>query len=250
MTPEEIYAVWAPGTSPWSAWAKPVLFTVLNRVTAPPELVLPEDLPWVRGEAARTTAVVVDLPGEAAVLAGLALARQGYQPVPLFNGCLAPGMVVDVTPLAAALLAGSGVLRQQRISRDAPPAFLLDSRRQTGKELVLPGRFDNRWAVVPQDMPSGNHLRAAGIGAVLVRAAKIQEDLTHILCRYQEAGLVLSQVVDDLRQAQPLAVTAPFGFRSFWYRLGVFAGLRRNSAGGFGAVVPQPGSSGSRHRFS
>lgn len=243
MMPEEVYDLWAPESSPWSAWAKPVLFAALNRVSAPPELVLPEDLAWAPDSTART-AVVVDLPGEAAVLTGLALARRGYQPVPLFNGCLASGMVVDVAPLAAALLGGAEPLRHQPPAKAAPPAFLLDSRRREGKEQVRPGRFDNRWAVVPQDMPSGNRLREAEIGAVLVRAATVQEDLTHILCRYQQAGIRLQQVPDDLAEPQPLTVSPPSGFRSLWYRLGVFAGLRRNSAGGFGAIVPQPGSAG------
>ena len=147
MMPEEVYDLWAPESSPWSAWAKPVLFAALNRVSAPPELVLPEDLAWVPDSTART-AVVVDLPGEAAVLTGLALARRGYQPVPLFNGCLASGMVVDVAPLAAALLGGAERLRHQPPAKAVPPAFLLDSRRREGKEQVRPGRFDNRWAVV------------------------------------------------------------------------------------------------------
>lgn len=243
MTSEETYAVWAPEASPWSAWAKPILFTVLDRAAPAPELALPEALGWLP-EATARTAVVVDLPGEAAVLTGLALAERGYQPVPLFNGCLAPGMVIDVAPLAAALLAGTDRLQRRPPTREAPPAFLLDSRRREGKGLLAPGRFDNRWAVVPQDMPSGNHLRLAGLGSVLVRAATVQDDLTHILCRYQQAGLRLSHVSADLAEAQALTVSPPSGWRSLWYRLGVFAGLRRNAAGGFGAVVPQPSSAG------
>jgi hypothetical protein len=243
MTPEEVYALWAPDESPWSAWAKPVLFTALGRVTPPPELLLPAALTWAPSAAARTV-VVVDLPGADAVWAGLALARQGYRPVPLFNGCLAPAMLVDVAPLAAALLAGCAVLSGLTLAREAPPAFLLDSRRRENAQRARPGEFDNRWAVVPQDMPSGNHLRSAGITAVLVRAARIQDDLTHILCRYQQAGVRLVQVADDIGEPQPLTVSEPSRFRSLWYRLGVFAGLRRNSAGGFGAVVPQPSSAG------
>jgi hypothetical protein len=243
MTPEEVYALWAPDESPWSAWAKPVLFTALGRVVAPTLLPLPPDLTWAPAAAARTV-VVVDLPGADAVWAGLALARQGFRPVPLFNGCLAPAMLVDVAPVAAALLAGCAVLREVVLADAAPPAFLLDSRRRENSNRARPGEFDNRWAVVPQDMPSGTHLRAAGITTVMVRAARIQEDLAHILCRYQQAGVRLLHGADDAIPAEPLTVEPPSRFRSLWYCLGVFAGLRRNSAGGFGAVVPQPSSAG------
>jgi hypothetical protein len=41
-----------------------------------------------------------------------------------------------------------------------------------------------------------------------------------------------------------VTVAKPKRFRSIWYRLLAIAGLRRNSAGGFGSVVPQPSSSG------
>jgi len=242
MTPEETYAVWAPDDSRWSAWAKPVLFTALARVTPLAEMALPETLPWA--PPAGRGAVVVDLPGAAAVLAGLALARQGYRPVPLFNGCLASAMIVDVMPLAAALLAGTEVLRGLSLPREAPPAFLLDSKRREGQCAVKPGLFDNRWAVVPQDMPSGTHLRAAGIEAVIVHCDRVAEDLTHILCRYQQAGLRLERVAEGATAAEPLAVSAPRRFHSLLYRFAVLARFRRNSAGGFGAVIPQPSSGG------
>lgn len=246
MTPQEVYAVWAPDESPWSAWAKPVLFTAVGRVTPLEPLPLPDALPWAAG-ASRYTAIVVDLPGEEAVLTGLALARQGYRPVPLFNGCLAPGMIVDVSAAAAALLAGTETLRRLTLPRDAPPVFLLDSRRRAGGAEVAPGLYDNRWAVVPQDMPSGNRLRAGGVESVIVRAAAIDDDLAHILCRYQEAGLRMLHASAGDAPPAPVRVSEPSRFRSLWYRIGVLAGLRRNPAGGFGALVPLPSASGGAH---
>jgi len=44
--------------------------------------------------------------------------------------------------------------------------------------------------------------------------------------------------------ARALVVTPPSRFRSFLYRVIVMAGLRRNSAGGFGSVVPDPSTAG------
>lgn len=251
MTPEQLYDLWAPDTSPWSAWAKPILFATLAPAAAPADAPPLPDASWATTLEAGT-AVIVDLSGPAAVLTGLALAGLGYRPVPLFNGCSAPGMIVDVQPVQELLRRGAGLLRDQTLAPAAPPAFLLDADRLSNAANAIPGRFDNRWAVVPQDFPSANCLQRAGITAVCLVASAVRDDLAHVLRRYQEAGLALSligpqamapQPDTPVSRPQPLAVPRPrFLFRSAWYRLLVLAGLRRNAAGGFGAVVPQPSS--------
>jgi hypothetical protein len=43
---------------------------------------------------------------------------------------------------------------------------------------------------------------------------------------------------------QPLQVRKPSKFRHLWYRALVLLRLRRNSAGGFGSVIPMPSSGG------
>jgi hypothetical protein len=71
----------------------------------------------------------VDLPGAEAVAMGVALAGHGFRPVPLFNGTSGPHEVIEVYPIVRALAAWARTMQTQRLLPDAPPAFLLDSRR-------------------------------------------------------------------------------------------------------------------------
>jgi hypothetical protein len=240
---QALYQVWAPDDGPWSDWAKPVLFAALaGRALAAPEGPPPVGVPWAPSVGLRH-AVVVDLPGGESVQVGLALAARGYQPVPLFNGTAGGNMIVDVSSILIGLLTGAQVLTGRALSPDSLPAFLLDADRQSGAGSVAPGRYDNRWCVLPQDFPSARRLRERDVHGVVVVAATVRPDLAHVLRRYEEDSLPLFQVdpaASGLTTA--LSVPRPSRFRGLWYRIGVVLGLRRNAAGGFGARVPEPGS--------
>jgi len=251
---EELYWAWANQASPWSAWAKPAVFATFNGwPSSPPPLPALPGLPWAR-DLRGDTAVIVDVPDGDAVLAGLALAKAGFQPVPLFNGCAAAYAVVDVSILAAHLASGAEVLRGLALGPDAPPAFLLDAWRRPDRTKANPGRFDNRWVTFPQDFPSARRLAASGITTVVLYAGEVKDDLAHVLMRYKEAGMTMRQVKPEPGEGtaaefasaavRPLAVTKPSRFRSFGFRAALLAGLLRNPAGGFGAKVPQPSSGG------
>jgi hypothetical protein len=69
------------------------------------------------------------------------------------------------------------------------------------------------------------------------------EDLAHVLLRYQEAGIAILSAATD-GGAEPITIAKPNNFGRFWYRALALAGLRRNSAGGFGAVIPARGPGG------
>jgi hypothetical protein len=248
MTNEECFELWAPRGVVWSQWAKPVLFAQLGRQSSgggdPARGDF--DVSWVP-EPRRGTAVIVDLPGADSAAAGLALARRGYRPVPLYNTSLGPSPVVDAEPIARLLAPGAELLREAALPPDAPPAFLLDARRMRPTAAPTPGKFDNRWVVFPQDFPSGTHLLARGIGEVLLLhlGDTPQEDLAHILLRWRQAGLRI--VGADARGAgrpRELTVRVPSMFRRAWHRAMALAGLRRNDAGGFGAVIPVPSAGG------
>lgn len=241
MTREELFAIWAPPVSPWSVWAKPVLFagaplTSTDRVG---ELQSIGALAYVR-----ETALVVDMLGAESLLMGLALAQNGFRPVPLYNSAGAPGELVRMESIARLLAPGAAILKSAHVPADAPPAFLLNSDRLDG-HTTLPGRYDNRWCLVPQDMPSAAFLMSQGVKRVAVVSDKIRTDLSHVLHRYQDAKLELGLVGDLEKGPQPLTVPKPASYRSLWYVMGVFAGLARNSAGGFGGVTPSANSSGS-----
>ncbi|MFH0794593.1 MAG: hypothetical protein V2A74_11240 [bacterium] len=254
MSKEDLYLLWAPESALWSRWAKPALFADLN--------ILPDQFPD-SGLAEQASAVdvgaipdpvercalMVELPGADSVVMGLALANRGYQPVPVFNGCDGPNPVVDVDPIIANLVRGAGELRNIRVRDDAPPAFLLDSRRMTTETKPAPGKFDNRWMVFPQDLPSANFLLSRGLKRVIVvqtGTADIKQDLAHVLLRWQEAGIeIFAKNMQSDVPPSPITVARPSRFRSVWYRALALVGLRRNSAGGFGSVVPEPTQSGS-----
>jgi len=240
-----VYKIWAPDKSLWSEWAKPVLFASAssNEMLADTATM---DLPQVNWLTNRNynTMIIVDLPGKLGVEEGLGLAALGYQPVPLYNGVAGPmntPMLVDVKEIVEALFSAAGVLRNLPVSDSAPPAFLLDSNRMN-VAMRIPGYYDNRWCIFPQDMPSADFLLKRRIQEVIVRADRIQDDLAHILCRYQERNIRIS--ICESSETVGITVPTPSRFKSLFYRCAVILGLTRNAAGGFGGLVPMPSSGG------
>src|SRR5438128_1232567 len=100
MRPYEIFQIWAPTTSIWSPWAKPVLFAQINGTASidlpPDELILKTNIDWLSTIDKDHTAIIVNLAGLDSITMGLALAHQGYRAVPLYNCCDGPGAVVPV----------------------------------------------------------------------------------------------------------------------------------------------------------
>lgn len=235
------YRIWAPTDAVWSEWAKPVLF------------IRPPDTDWIAiteprieyvTAAERHTMLILDLPEIQGVEEGLSLARMGYRPVPLYNGVRSPqpsAALVQVEALVKALFRGAEELGGLGLSPDAPPVFLLDANRMNGQG-KKPGMFDNRWCVLPQDMPSAAFLRKQGIERIILRTDTIQQDLTHVLKRYQEQGIKIYHSRSGEVPGEAVIVK-PSKFKSIGYRLKAMAGLVRNSAGGFGGKIPEPSSS-------
>ena len=250
MNRMELYECWAPPESAWSCWAKPVLFAemALSHPIGTADASRAEAAAQAAPGTGEHAALVVELPGVEAVATGVALARRGYRPVPLFNASSGPAPILDVDLIKLELLRHAEALRSLSIAHDAPPAFLLDSERLGGSRIVVPGRFDNRWVVFPHDFPSGVFLLSHGIRSALLlqrHTARPAEDLAHVLRRWQEAGVALRhQDPDGPASASPLDVPRPSHFRAMWYRTLALMGFRRNSTGGFGSVVPIPSSSG------
>jgi len=245
MNSWQLFDCWAPVSSEWSKWAKPILFAQSEPPTMmPPHAELASDfsLPFDPG-----LAVILDLPGVESIAAGLQLARKGFRPVPLFNGASSLSEVVKTSEIRRLLAAAGPELAALPLNPLAPPVFLLDALRDGRGTQPRPGGFDNRWMVFPQDFPSARHLAGRGIHQVVLvqeidRTAP-REDLAHVLMRYQEAGLRLSLLPAAAGAAPaPLHVSKPPQYRLLWHRALAMLGLRRNSAGGFGSVIPQPTS--------
>lgn len=257
MTPQELYALWAPADSIWSPWVLPVPFAQLICVSTEEPLELPHfHLDWLsRGTG--DMALMVDLPGEAAIHYGLAALGLGFRPVPVIDGSPGPGdsvvtglpkhgnppppsdVAVDMRGLLRALCQGAKYLQRASVRNDAPPAFLLDAKRMETAAEGLEGAYDNRWMTFPQDFPSGRFLLEHGMRKlVLVHggyAKQPQDDLAHVLLRWQEAGVAI-EAKFAWNEEGPVAinVSRPNRYRVAWYRAIAALGLRRNDAGGFG----------------
>jgi hypothetical protein len=264
MSPEELYGIWAPTDSVWSAWVIPVPFAHLHCGDAATPAELPYfNLDWLPPGNSRDLAIVVDLPGAEAIYHGLALLGRGFRPVPVLDGSPGPyGVpafasdppsltggarkslsIVDMGGLLLALCQGASRLRLARLDRDAPAAFLLDANRMVGVPSESGEIFDNRWMVFPQDFPSGHFLRDHGIRKVVLVHDRFvpqpREDLAHVLLRWQEEGIAIESKSARFGEVPALIqVNRPSRFRTAWYRGVSILGLRRNDAGGFGGYPP------------
>jgi hypothetical protein len=267
MNRQELFAIWAPAQSIWSKWAKGVVFSHFEGIQEP-ELSgenLAFDLSWVKSE--RSTALVLDLPGAVGVRCGVLLAAEGFRPVPLYKaipvspgrrGPIVPALlqrgisysveVVDISSVLQALAGSAEQLWNTKIPPDAPPAFLLDSRRRVGDGPVFPGRFDNRSVSFSSDFPSAAFLANQGIRRVVLvnqRELEPQADLAHTLLRWQKEGLeILSRPLEGAGQAVAIQIRRPSMFNNLWLRVSAVLGLRRNPLGGFGRDVPLYGAGG------
>ncbi len=261
MNKLQIFSIWAPDESPWSRWAKPVLFAHVEAKvpSTMPAVAVPEmdGLPT----AAEQVALVIDLPGASGVELGLALADRGYRPVPLYNAVPLPAgepevdpvtarsvAAVTVWPIVSALRSGTERLAGTRLPADAPPAFLLDSGRQGGGWTPAGDEFDNRSICFTTDFPSGNFLAAHGIQRViLVQESRLEPlaDLAQVLRRWQEAGIRLQRLrLDSPAPAEDFTVPRPRWFGWMFQRVLAGLGLRRADGGGYGDWVPDSASGG------
>jgi hypothetical protein len=200
---ETVFEAWAPRGALWSAWVKPVLFAHVEAVSttefAPSRpdwlrrdllRVEPSEASYRTSASDRGLAIVADLPGVEGIALGLALGDLGYRPVPLYTALPAPESTVPMYDLVRFLILGAEELGHKAISPTAPPAFLLDSRRD-GRG-ARAGQFDNRSIVFPTDFPSLDRLRDAGVRTVLLIQSgsdTVRADLADTLAQWQKEGV-------------------------------------------------------------
>jgi len=251
MKPRDFFSIWSPNKVVWSRWVKPIVFSQLNpiRIAVVPKnhfnfnmnidnIPLPDN----------DTFIVVNLPGVKSIELSIALAQIGYRPVPLYNCCIGANAIIPMEEIIDSLVSATPILQQLEIPLPAPPAFLIDANRMQDILKPSPGDFDNRWLVFPQDFPSAKFLLSQGFNKVLLLQINSvpDPDLAHVLLVWQQQGIkLLTQNPLVLSQPIPLKVSRPPLFRYFWYRALVMLSLKRNSAGGFGSVVPDASGTGS-----
>jgi len=209
-----VHACWAPRAGRWNDWVKSALFACLPEETKPKAL--PQGPAWLQrdvieplaraaqashsAQLVSDTAIVVDLPGAVGGLVGVGLVDYGFRPVPLYAAAHRERAVVDMAALLDLLV--DAATRVASASPAAPPVFLLDSRRMTGR--ATSGAYDNRSMCAVHDFPSAEALWERGVRRVVLiqtTTSRPLPDLEPVLLAWQARGLHLFRKTTDGSQA-------------------------------------------------
>ncbi len=194
MTEKEIYRIWAPAGKTWVDWVRPVPFVGMREYTKQytcTSFHIPQ--PDVEDGVYEDAAVFVDLPGEESVSMGIALARKGFRPIPIYNGTIEQAgarATVDNQTVGEALIMGTAELSRLELADDALPAFLLDRNRLNRFKMEI-ALFDNSWDIYPQDIPSADYLINHGIKRIIIIGESVSKDLKKILYEYQKKKILI-----------------------------------------------------------
>ena len=205
---KEIYQIWAPYGKKWVDWVRPVPFIEIHTqkkgycVSA---LEIPEAI--CIEPADNKTAIIVDLPGADSIEMGIALAKRGYRPIPIYNGVeeqQGARATTDNQSIDVALFLGAEKLKDIAIPDDAPPAFLLDTNRLQRYKMD-DSIFDNSWDIYPQDIPSAKCFLNEGIEKILIIGDSVSRDLKKVLHDFQKKGLRI-QLNDGYTKPQKVVI--------------------------------------------
>ena len=193
MTNKEMFRIWAPTGKRWTDWVRPVPFVQNNKSAKGYHVINSSVVSVVNTEKNKNAAIIVDLPGVESIVEGIALARQGYRPIPIYNGTFeqeGARATVDNQAIRAGLAWGAKELAQIEIRDEALPVFLVDSNRMNRYKME-DSLFDNSWDVYPQDLPSAEYFLKYGIQEILVVSDVFSKDLKKILYSFQKKRMNL-----------------------------------------------------------
>ncbi len=192
---KEIYKIWAPVGKKWVDWVRPVPFAEMEHFTKGYDSGGVADSSLYKAiyveESWKDAAFIVDLPGAESVKEGMALARKGYRPIPIFNGTAEQKdarATTDNESASYALMDYAPELAALEISKDAHPAFLTDRNRLRRWRADL-GVFDNSWDVYHQDLPTAEYFLANGVRKIIIVGTSVARDLAKILRPFQKKGI-------------------------------------------------------------
>lgn len=194
MTGKDLFKIWAPIGAKWVNWVRPVPFININEQFEgyeSGEFVIPK-INYM-SKVKLNTAIIVDLPGNTSIKEGLAIAKFGFRPIPIYNGTDQQDgamATVDNKSIKIGLIKGALELQKMQIDNNAPPAFLLDSNRMNRYKMNQ-SVFDNSWDIYAQDLPSAEYFLKNGINKIIVRGESIQTDLQKILYSFQQKGITI-----------------------------------------------------------
>lgn len=192
MTNKEIYKIWAPDKKRWVDWVRPVPFINIDDSSSRKEFI-DYRIPSINylKELLNDTALIIDIPGIDSIKEGIALARLGYRPIPIFNGTDPPIGTISTTNnqiIKPLLIWGAFELKNIKLKNDAPPVFLLDQNR-LNRYKINNGIFDNSWDIYDGDLPSPKYLLENGINKIIVRSNFQAKDLRKILYKWQKNNI-------------------------------------------------------------
>ena len=192
MTNKEIYKIWAPDKKRWVDWVRPVPFINIDDSSSRKEFI-DYRIPSINylKEVLNDTALIIDIPGIASIKEGIALAKLGYRPIPIFNGTDPPIGTISTTNnqiIKPLLIWGAFELKNIKLKNDAPPVFLLDQNR-LNRYKINNGIFDNSWDIYDGDLPSPKYLLENGINKIIVRSNFQAKDLRKILYKWQKNNI-------------------------------------------------------------
>ncbi|MBR4965983.1 MAG: hypothetical protein IKY53_05765 [Lachnospiraceae bacterium] len=189
MTIKDVYRIWAPEGAKWTDWVRPVPFTGFKQCTKGyPQTELAIGRTDYIDETFAGAALIVDLPGIAGIREGIALAKAGYRPIPVYNGTIeqkSSRATVNNQAITNGLILGAKYLSGIEIAQDALPAFLVDRNRLNRHKMNV-SVFDNSWDVYHQDLPSADYFIANGISKIIVIGEKVSPDLQKIFYGFQK----------------------------------------------------------------
>lgn len=192
---KEIYKIWAPTGKKWVDWVRPVPFAEMEHFHKGYSVSAPAGDVARRAEyvndAWKDAAIIVDLPGAKSVQEGLALAKKGYRPIPIFNGTAEQRNARATTnneSASLALMEYAQELVKIELPENARPAFLTD-RNRLGRSRVDLGIFDNSWDVYHQDLPTAEYFLANDIRKIVIVGESVARDLAKILRPFQKKGI-------------------------------------------------------------
>lgn len=192
MTGRDVFKIWAPVGAKWVDWVRPVSFIGISDSLKMYE-VCDFRIPNTNytKQLLPDTAIIIDLPSYEGITEGIAMAKLGFRPIPIYNGTDEQDgsmPLVDNHAIEFALRWGAIELEKINITNDASPVFLLDSNRMHRLKMNQ-SVFDNSWDIYPQDIPSAEYFLKNGITNIIVRGTAIQKDLSKILYKFQKEGI-------------------------------------------------------------
>ena len=211
MLGKDIYKIWTPIEAKWIQWIRPVPFVQMKDQLENNEFcdfTIPS-IHYIKKNS-MNTAIIVDLPSYNSIKEGIALAKLGFRPIPLYNGTneqTGATPIIDNHPIEIGLIWGALELEKIKIGINAPPVFLLDSNRMHRFKMDA-SIFDNSWDIYAQDMPSAEYFLKNGIRKIIVRGEKIQKDLRKILYQFQKKKIKIL-FTDGYKEPEEIIIKRP-----------------------------------------